>query len=115
VLTKYRQLKHTGILEGVGVKKATKTSLGCGDKITVYILVDDCDIISVKYCALCDAPCAVVADLLIDKILENHLTVEDVAKMDIHSFLDEIDMRVLPTKIKSVALPLKTLKKALGV
>lgn len=111
LLERYRQLKHKGYLHGA--KKATETSLGCGDKITVYVDVDGEKINQVKFSALSGVTCAVVADLLIDRILENNLTVSEVKQMTSERFLEEIGMILSANKMRSASLPLKALIKAL--
>lgn len=111
ILGRYRELKHKGYMRDV--KKATMTSLGCGDKITMYVDFDGEKINRVKFSALSGVTCAVVADLLIDRILENKLTVSDVKSMSTEQFLKEIGMILPASKMKSASLPLKTLVKAL--
>lgn len=114
LLGRWRNLKHKGAIHGERVKHATLTSLKCGDRISIYLIADDKGAISdIKFSALSGVTCAVVADLLIDRILENNLMVGDVVSMDIQMFLESIGMVVSPSKMQSAKLPLQALQKAL--
>jgi NifU-like protein involved in Fe-S cluster formation len=115
MLERFRQLKHKGFLVEEGAKRATMTSLGCGDKISMYVLLDkeSGEILDACFSALSGVTCAVVADLLLDRVLENNLSVEAVKAVNIDRFLEEIGMQLTPHKKRSAKLPLDALKKAL--
>ena len=93
---------------------ATSFNPLCGDKIEIFIKLEDGKIKEAKFigagCAISQASACLLTEEIKGK------TLEEISKMDKENILNliKVDLRKNPSRLKCALLSLETLKKAIG-
>ena len=106
----YKSPSNYGELKGAN-REATEHNSLCGDEITVQLLVEDGKIKDVKFNGSGCVMSLVSSSLLTDKI--KNMDLREVKKLTKDDVLDLLKIKINPSRIKCVLLPLDAVKKSL--
>ena len=109
IMDHYKRPRNTGKLEE-GVE-AEGENASCGDKVHVFVEVENGEISEFKHetegCAICTAATSILSEQVMG------MSTEKVAKLDRDWIIDELGVDVSPMRVKCAVLGLKTLQDAL--
>lgn len=111
ILDHYKNPRNSGRPEWKSDKVSSSENLSCGDKITMYLLLEDEKVKDVKFegegCSICIAS----ASLLTDEIKGKEL--EEINKIKEDDILEFIGIELSPSRVKCAILSLDALRGAI--
>lgn len=110
ILELYKNPSNFGELKNP-THEYTENNTLCGDEITVQLLVEDRKIKDVKFNGSGCVMSLVSSSLLTDKI--KNMDLGEVKKLTKDDVLDLLKIKINPSRIKCVLLPLDAVKKSL--
>lgn len=98
------------------IKNPTNTFTGfnpsCGDKITIYLNIENKKIKNIGFESQACAVCTASASLITEKVKNQNI--EKIKKMNLVEIEKIMGMKIIATRIKCALLPLESIKGALG-
>jgi nitrogen fixation NifU-like protein len=108
IMELYKSPKNYGILENI-THEHTETNSSCGDEITIQLLVKDGRIRDIKFSGSGCVMSLVSSSLLTDKI--KNMNLEDAKKITKKDILELLKVKINPSRMKCVLLPLEALRR----
>ena len=108
IMDLYKSPKNYGELEN-HTHEHTETNSSCGDEITLQLKVEDRKIQDVKFNGSGCVMSLVSSSLLTDKI--KGMELEEAKKLSKEDILDLLKIKINPSRMKCVLLPLENLRR----
>lgn len=109
ILDHYKHPRNFGHLDGANVS-SEEINMSCGDKIRMEIILDNKQILDIRFsgegCAINQAS----ASMLTEKV--KGMRAEDVMKLDLKYIEGLLGTSLTPSRVKCALLPLEAIQKA---
>lgn len=114
IVDHYKNPRNFGDLEGF-THKGKGANASCGDMLEVYMVIENDDLVDIKFKGIGCALSTASASMLTEKIKEEKMGVKDILKMNIDDLQILMGIEVSPTRMKCVSLSLRTVQDMLEV
>lgn len=112
ILDHYKHPRNFGHLDGANVS-SEEINMSCGDKIRMEIILDNKQILDIRFsgegCAINQAS----ASMLTEKV--KGMPTDEVMKLDLHYVEGLLGTTLTPSRVKCAMLPLEAIQKAIWI
>jgi len=110
IMDNYKEPRNFGKLHNFTIEYSDQNPL-CGDKVHVYLKVEDGKVKDIKYesegCAISIATASILSEAIKGK------SIEDIKNLERDDILDMIGIKLTPMRVKCAMLSLVAIKKGL--
>lgn len=107
-----KEPRNSGVLEGADVKMPGG-SPECGGSVVVYLKGDGDEISGLAFTGQGDTISMGATSIVIEKVLEGGLAMEEVLARDYDEFIEEIGRDIVGSRARNATLGLSTVKSAI--